>query len=100
MYIVIYQTIIQQLIASWSPPEWIEIRVDYDVGTDRLRMHVDEFRLHVTYSKGGPFGGSMEVKRIHSPYKNDTFNLRRAEELEQNTRSTEDSEGAEKGEAL
>ena len=70
------ETIVRQLITSWSPPEWIEIKVEYDYASERMVMNVDRFRLHVTYD-----GWSMEVGSIHTPYKY-VWSLKRAEEFD------------------
>jgi hypothetical protein len=75
------QTIIDQLIASWAPPEWIKIKVEYDSATTRLTMKVDRYRLHVTYSAGFFGSGPKTVKSIHTPY-NTPFDLQRGEEFD------------------
>ncbi|MGV7221310.1 MAG: hypothetical protein ACQ9MH_07285 [Nitrospinales bacterium] len=75
------QEVIDQLLASWSPPEWIKIQVEFDSATTRLTMKVDRYRLHVTYSAGFFGSGPKTVKSIHTPY-NIPYDLFRAEEFD------------------
>jgi hypothetical protein len=56
-------TIISQLIASWSPPEWIRAEVSEDIRTGKLTMLLDWWRLNVTYD-----GMFMMVDSIHTPW--------------------------------
>lgn len=57
------QTVIDQLLASWSPPEWIELEAEIDLAGGELRVEGKKWRMHVTY-------GSMDYKvgNIHTPY--------------------------------
>jgi len=64
-------TIVQQLIASWSPPGWIELEAVLDPATASVTLSGDLWGLHVTYSGGGLFGGAEAVESIHTPYAKD-----------------------------
>ncbi len=55
--------VVRQLIASWSPPEWIELEVRVEVETRQVYMTGLRWRMHVTYD-----GDSHEVGSIHTPY--------------------------------
>ena len=57
------QKVTRQLIASWSPPEWVELEVQVEVETRQVYMTGLRWRMHVTYS-----GDDYRVKRIHTPY--------------------------------
>ncbi len=58
--------VVQQLIASWSPPEWIEIEIRVDPRTKELRLTGARWRLHVTY-----LSDDLSVDSIHTPYSSD-----------------------------
>jgi hypothetical protein len=53
----------QQLVARWSPPEWLELTLEQDEKTGDLWFEGQRWRLHVTYD-----GDTHEVERIHTPY--------------------------------
>ena len=55
--------VMRQAIASWSPPEWIELEVRVEVDTRQVYMTGQRWRMHVTYD-----GDSHEVGSIHTPY--------------------------------
>ena len=57
------QDVMRQLIASWSPPEWVELEVRVEVDTRQVYITGLRWRLHVTYS-----GDDHRVKSIHTPY--------------------------------
>lgn len=65
-------TIQQQLIASWSPPSWLELQASFDPASGEVRMVGKRWFLHVTYSSGqGLFGdGKATVGSIHTPFSN------------------------------
>lgn len=56
------ETVINQLVSSWSPPEWIEFDVSQGAG-GQVQIAGPVWRLHVTYS-----GMSYSVESIHTPY--------------------------------
>ncbi len=56
--------VVRQLVASWSPPEWIELEIRADPTTKQPYISGSRWRLHVTYSSDVGF----EVKSIHTPY--------------------------------
>ena len=56
--------VVAQLIASWSPPEWIELEIKADPATKQVYITGIRWRLHVTYSSDS----GHEVSRIHTPY--------------------------------
>lgn len=58
------QDVISQLIANWSPPEWVELEVDLDPASSSLVVTGLQWRLHVTYTLD--FGA--QVDSIHTPY--------------------------------
>lgn len=60
------QVVKEQLLASWSPPAWLELQVRRDPSTAELSMEGSYWGLHVTYS-GGLFGDNS-VESIHTPY--------------------------------
>jgi len=62
--------VIQQLVASWSPPEWIELNAEYDPISKTISLVGKLWQLNVTYSSGGAFGmgGDYKVKKIHTPW--------------------------------
>ncbi len=55
--------VMRQAIASWSPPEWIELEVRVEVDTRQVYMTGQRWRMHVTYD-----GDSHEIGSIHTPY--------------------------------
>jgi hypothetical protein len=57
------QTVIDQLLANWSPPEWIELEAEIDLASGELHVEGKKWRMHVTY-------GSMDyrVGSVHTPY--------------------------------
>ncbi len=59
--------VISKLIASFSPPEWVELEARFDPRAKQIRLIGKEWRMHVTYST--TFGNRV-VKRIHTPYSN------------------------------
>ncbi|MEQ9043979.1 MAG: hypothetical protein RLO22_05950, partial [Sneathiellaceae bacterium] len=58
------EEVIRQLIASWSPPEWVELAARLDPREMTLSLDGALWRMHVTY---GGFVGAT-VKSIHTPY--------------------------------
>jgi hypothetical protein len=75
-------TVMQQLIASWSPPSWIELEAVLDPATATVTLAGEYWSLHVTYSGGGLFGGENTVENIHTPYSFD-ISMTRAGSTEQ-----------------
>jgi len=62
----------RKLIASWSPPEWIELRIRVDPKTKQPYLEGLRWRLHVTYSAGlFGMGGDYDIDSIHTPYNED-----------------------------
>lgn len=59
--------VIAKLIASFSPPEWVELEARFDPRAKQIRLIGKEWRMHVTYAT--TFGNRV-VKRIHTPYSN------------------------------
>lgn len=53
----------RQLIASWSPPGWLELEATIEPASGTLTLAGREWALHVTYFEDGP-----EVEGIHTPY--------------------------------
>ncbi|MDZ4737235.1 MAG: hypothetical protein SGJ07_12895 [Rhodospirillaceae bacterium] len=64
------ETIMQQLIAGWSPPGWVELEAVLDVATAVVTLSGDQWSLHVTYG-GDMFGENLTVESIHTPYASD-----------------------------
>lgn len=60
--------VIDALIASWSPPEWIELSVVPDPETGEITLEGVRWRMHVTYSYGAFGMGPLKIKSIHTPY--------------------------------
>lgn len=58
--------VITQLIASWSPPEWIELETAIDPASGKTIVDGLWWRLHVTYSSS--FGMAGDVQSIHTPW--------------------------------
>ena len=59
-------TVIAQLIASWSPPEWIELEASIDPASGATSVQGQRWGMHVTYSSF--FGEAGDVKSIHTPW--------------------------------
>lgn len=57
------ETVIQQLVSQYHPPEWIEMAISREPDSGEWRIEGSEWRLHVTYS-----GDDYRVKSIHTPY--------------------------------
>ncbi len=57
------EMVARPLIASWSPPEWIELNLKLDVQTKSVHITGSRWRMHVTYS-----GDDYSVGSIHTPY--------------------------------
>ncbi len=55
--------VMRQAIASWSPPEWIELEVRVEGKSRQVYMTGLRWRMHVTYD-----GYSHEIGSIHTPY--------------------------------
>jgi hypothetical protein len=59
----------EQLIASWSPPNWLDLTATIDPVTNELKLAGARWSLHVTWSRD-MFGSSPEVVEIKDPYPN------------------------------
>lgn len=59
-------SVVSQLIAGWSPPEWIELEPSVDRGTGKPTLKGQWWRLHVTYESF--FGSPGDVTSIHTPW--------------------------------
>ena len=57
-----------QLVASWSPPEWVELEVKPDTADTPIELEGQRWRLHVTYEVDEYGTGPNTVKSIHTPY--------------------------------
>lgn len=55
--------VMRQAIASWSPPEWIELEVRVEGRSRQVYMTGLLWRMHVTYD-----GASHEIESLHTPY--------------------------------
>ena len=59
----------RELIASWDPPNWLDLEAELDPATGKITMAGNRWALHVTYSSGDMMGGGdYKVKSIHTPY--------------------------------
>ena len=54
----------QDLLRSWNPPGWVELRAEVDSATGELRLTGEDWSLHVVYTTMF----DKEVKEIRSPY--------------------------------
>jgi hypothetical protein len=72
-------SIINQLVASWSPPEWVDLEVMYGQSPRETRLRAEIWRLHVTYENS--MAGPGDVTKIANPYKERAIELRRDIEL-------------------
>ena len=61
------QSVTRSLIASWSPPEWIELEAKFDYPSKSLKLIGKWWRLKVTYSNG-MFDLEQTISRIHTPW--------------------------------
>lgn len=69
----------EQLISSWSPPEWIELQPRFLVRTKEVVLTGQKWRLHVTSRSSGLLNtGSFQVSSIQDPYIEDEFTLTKA----------------------
>ncbi|MFN3547007.1 MAG: hypothetical protein ACK4U0_05910 [Mesorhizobium sp.] len=59
-------SVVSQLIASWSPPEWIELEASIDPASGATSVQGQRWRMHVTYSSF--FGEAGDVERVHTPW--------------------------------
>jgi len=64
--------VIGQLVASWLPPELVELHVNIETKIRELRLVCLQWRLHVTHS-----GDSHKVNSIRTPYSR-SLRLKRA----------------------
>ncbi len=55
--------VMRQAIASWSPPEWVELEVRVEGKSRQVYMTGLRWRMHVTYS-----GDDHQISSIHTPY--------------------------------
>jgi len=55
----------RELVASWSPPQWLELEATLDPATGLLHLDGLRWTLHVTWSSSF---GDVEVDSIHTPY--------------------------------
>tara|TARA_R110001592_G_scaffold29350_6_gene106551 strand:+ start:17846 stop:19078 length:1233 start_codon:yes stop_codon:yes gene_type:complete len=85
------QSVIDQLIASWSPPEWIEFEIAHGLSPNDTVLEGALWRLHVTYKSG--IAGPGPITKIATPYKERGINLTRDIEIKT-------ADGADKREAL
>lgn len=53
----------RQLLASWSPPAWLDLEATVDARSGALRLSGQYWGLHVTYS-----GDDYSVRRIDTPF--------------------------------
>lgn len=73
------QGVREQLIASWSPPEWIDLRPRYLVRTKEVVLSGQKWRLHVTSRSSGLLNtGSYQIASIQDPYIEKQFTLTKA----------------------
>ncbi len=72
------QQIRSQLIAKWSPPEWVELNLDYDLRSHSAFMMGKVWRLHVSHTKGLT-SSSSSITRIHTPYIEDRLSFTKDE---------------------
>lgn len=61
-------TVKTQLIASWSPPTWVELEATIDPRTEAITLEGLQWGLHVHYRGGGMMGGGYSVVGIDTPY--------------------------------
>lgn len=70
------QGVQEQLISSWSPPEWIELQPRLLVRTKEVVLTGQKWRLHVTSRSSGLLNtGSYQVLSIQDPYIEAEFTL-------------------------
>jgi hypothetical protein len=65
------EKVVRQAIASFSPPEWVELDVRVRETTE-VSLHGQLWRMKVTYS-----GDDLTVKSVHTPWSR-SLDLRRA----------------------
>jgi len=58
----------RKLIASWSPPEWVELEAEVDVETRRVYLIGRIWNMKVTWSPGAFGMGEPTIEGIHTPY--------------------------------
>ncbi len=69
------QSVINQLISSWSPPEWIDLEIVHGRSPRDTHIKGHTWRLHVTYKSG--IAGPGPVTKIANPYKEKQLHLTR-----------------------
>jgi hypothetical protein len=58
----------RDLIASWSPPNWLDLEAGFDPATGAVELTGDVWSMHVTWSRGFFGAGVPEVVSIETPY--------------------------------
>jgi len=61
--LIVPPDVVDQLIKSWNPPEWLELELKDDSESGKLNLQGQRWRLYVTYD-----GDTHKVKSIHTPY--------------------------------
>jgi len=68
----------RQAIASFSPPEWIELEVKLDVATRQVHMTGQRWRMHYDHQGNSLTGGGKRtVTGIHTPWPRDLRLIRK-----------------------
>lgn len=68
----------QQLIAQWSPPEWVELKPYFRPRTRDVVLAGKVWRLHYSADSGLFGGGNYTVSSIQDPYIDEVLSLTKA----------------------